>query len=80
MIRTRSWPSAPKHPHLAFTFELLDWAEALLLECRVALKHFCRALYLKCPHVMNKVSSKERSHLIFSLLYTLRVLRGRIDC
>ena len=55
---------APKRPHLEFTFELLDWAEALLLECQVALKDFCSALYLKCSHVMNKVSSKEQSHFI----------------
>ena len=40
MISARLWPSAPKCPHLAFTFELLDLAEALLLECPVALKDF----------------------------------------
>ncbi len=56
MARARLWPSTPQRPHLAFTFELLDWAEALLLECQVALKDFCKALFLKCPHLMQKVS------------------------
>ena len=55
MARARVWPSAPKRPQLGFTFELLDWAEALLLECQVALKDFCSAIYFKCPHVVKKV-------------------------
>ena len=40
MIRARLWPAYPSNPHLAFTFDLLDWAEALLLECQVALRTF----------------------------------------
>lgn len=56
MARARLWPSSPQRPHLAFTFELLDWAEALLLECQVALKDFCKALTFKCPHLMQKVT------------------------
>ena len=55
MVRARICPSTPQRPHLAFTFDLLDWAEALLLECQVALKDFCKALYLKCPHLVKKV-------------------------
>jgi hypothetical protein len=55
MARVRLWPSSPVHPQVAFTFELLDWCEALLLECQVALKDFCLALYFKCSHLMLKV-------------------------
>ena len=51
MVRARLWPSTAQHPHLAFTFELLDWAEALLLECQVALKDLCKALCFRCPHL-----------------------------
>ena len=55
MVRARLWPASPRFPQLAFTFELLDWAEALLLECQVALGDLCKALYFKCPHLVNKV-------------------------
>ena len=58
MVRARIWPSAPRRPNLAFTFDLLDWAESLLLECQVALKDFCKALFLKCPHLVKKVIQK----------------------
>ena len=40
----------------AFTFELLNWYEALLLECQVALKDFCQALAYKLPYLVVKVS------------------------
>jgi len=55
MVRARLSPASPRFPQLAFTFELLDWAEALLLECQVALGDLCKALYFKCPHLVNKV-------------------------
>ena len=55
MVRARLWPASPRFPQLAFTFELLDWAEVLLLECQVALSDFCRALYFKCPFLVNEV-------------------------
>ena len=55
MVRAQLWPAAPQRPHLAFTFALLDWAEALLIECQVSLKDFCKALCFKCPHLVVKV-------------------------
>ena len=55
MVRARLWPASPHRPQLAFTFELLDWAEALLLECQVSLMDFCKALCFKCPHLVVKV-------------------------
>ena len=36
MARVRLWPSSPVQPKFACTFKLLDWFEALLLECQVA--------------------------------------------
>lgn len=54
MVRARLWPSSPRFPKLAFTFDLLDWAEALLLECQVAVGEFCKALYFKCPMLVVK--------------------------
>ena len=62
MVRARLWPASPRLPRLAFTFELLEWAEALLLECQVALGDFCKALYFKCEHLVNKVSSNHFYH------------------
>ena len=49
LSRARLWPATPKNPQLAFTFELLDLIEALMLECQVALKDFCAALKFLCP-------------------------------
>ena len=56
MVRANLWPSSPKRPHLAFTFELLDWIEALFLECQVALKDFCQALLFKAISPFEKVT------------------------
>ena len=69
MVRARLWLAAPQRPHLAFTFELLDWAEALLLECQVSLMDFCKALCFKYPHLVVKVcvysSISISMHIIF---------------
>ena len=40
MVRARMWPASPQYPRLAFSFEMMDWVEALLLECQVAVKEF----------------------------------------
>lgn len=58
LARGDLWPAIPHNPRLAFSFALLDWAEALMLECQVALKDFCKALYYKCPFSMPKVYIK----------------------
>ncbi len=55
LARSRLWPATPKHPRYAFSFDLLDWCEALLLECQVSLKDLCEALYYKCPYLVVKV-------------------------
>ena len=44
MARANLWPASPSNPSYAFSFALLDWAEALLLECQVSLQDFCHAL------------------------------------
>ena len=49
MVRARIWRSSPQHPHIAFTFDLLDWAEALLLECQVSVEHFCKSYPVLMP-------------------------------
>ena len=45
----------PQRPQIAFTFDMLDWAEALLLECQVAVKDLCKALCFRSPHLVVKV-------------------------
>ena len=55
LVRARLWPASPQFPEYAFSFDLLDWAEALLLECHVSLKDFCSALYFRCPYSVEKV-------------------------
>lgn len=54
LARAELWPATPTNPRCAFTFNLLDWIEALMLECQVSLKDFCAALRFRCPyHVLN---------------------------
>ena len=57
MVRARIWPSTAQRPQLAFTFDLMDWIESLLLECHVSLHDICKALYFKCPHLVVKVTT-----------------------
>lgn len=64
MVRMGIWPASPHSPQLAYTFGLLDWVEALMMECQVALKDFCAALYFKCPYVIKKVDA-----CLINLLY-----------
>ena len=48
LSRAKLWPATPLNPRFAFSFALFDWAEALLLECQVALKDF-RSLGIPFP-------------------------------
>ncbi len=56
MVRARLWPSSPQRPQFAFSFEFLNWAEALLLEAQVSLNDFCKAIAFKCKHPLTKAS------------------------
>lgn len=62
MVHARIWPATPQYiyPRLVFTFDLLDLVEALLLECHVAVKDFCGALFFKGPFVIEKVEFLKR--------------------
>ena len=51
LIWARLWPATVQNPRLAFTFNLLDWAEALIYECQVALKDLWGALQYKVPNL-----------------------------
>lgn len=51
LIRAQLWPATVQNPRLAFTFNLLDWAEALMYECQVALKDLWGALQYKVPNL-----------------------------
>ena len=44
LLRVHLFPATPKQPHLAFTFRLMDWLEALVLECHVAVQDFVSAI------------------------------------
>jgi hypothetical protein len=57
MCRAQLWPATPTNPQYAFSFALLDWAEALLLECQVSLKDFCSALTFRAHFHTEKVRS-----------------------
>lgn len=61
LMRSRLFAATPKQPKLAFTFDLLDWFEALILECQVPAQDFVAAigvltdsqLMRVCMHVQN---------------------------
>ena len=55
MIHAQLWPSTVANPRLAFSFDLMNWAEALLYKCQVAMKDFWAALRYKCSSMMLKV-------------------------
>ena len=57
------------YPGYVFSFNLLDWAESLLLECQVTLKDFCQALYFRCPYSIVKVMTTIQYILIFVTVY-----------
>ena len=52
LVRAGLWPASPKNPQVAYTFELLNVMEALMLECQVSLKDFCEAVKLWCPFII----------------------------
>lgn len=49
MARAELWPATPSNPRYAFSFSLLDWMEALLLEAQVSVKDFWNTLKFRCP-------------------------------
>ena len=44
LLHAGLFPATPKMPQLAFTVELLDWLEALMLECQVPSQDFVDAI------------------------------------
>lgn len=66
LARGDLWPATLHNSRLAFSFALLDSAEALMLECQVALKDFCKALNYKCPFFILKVKIKVEIIIIAS--------------
>ena len=55
LARAELWPATPRNPRCCFTFGLLDWAEALMLESQVSLKDFCNTLAFRCPQQIPEV-------------------------
>ena len=70
LARAELWPASPTNPQYSFSFSLLDWAEALLLEAQVSLKDFCSSLKFRCRIQGNKVNPSS---------YTLKFLSQQED-
>ena len=68
LIRSRLFAATPKQPQLAFTFDLLDWFEALMLECQVPAQDFVAAIGVLADSQLMKV----RTHVHFDI--KIRVL------
>ena len=59
LARAEMWPATPCNPGYAFSFALLDWVEALLLECQVSLRDVCSALKFRCPSKVYHIKNNE---------------------
>ena len=55
LIQFELFPATPKRPTVAFSFQLLDYLEALLLECQVAVSDFTAALKVMSASPFMKV-------------------------
>ena len=55
LIQFELFPATPKQPTVAFSFQLLDYLEALLLECQVAVSDFTAALKVMSASPFMKV-------------------------
>lgn len=54
------WPASPS-PVLAFSFLFLDWLEALLLECQVAVNDYSDAVEFLLKDKMKTVSNNTKA-------------------
>ena len=54
-MRAHLFPATPKQPKLVFTFNLLDWFKALMLECQVSAEDFVAAVGVMTDTLIMKV-------------------------
>lgn len=70
LMRHNLFPSTPRNPHVAFTFDLLDLYTQLLLQAHVPYLSFCRVLdALHSSQNIDKVSSI--CSIIFILIFNI---------
>ena len=77
LSRLRLWPTSSKQPSYALAFDLLDWMEAMLLECQVSLNDFCKALNYKLPAYV-VVSKKSTQSAIRNSNYVTVFMQGQL--
>lgn len=56
LVKFKYWPATPSRPSIAFSFAMLDWLEALLLECQVPVQDFVYAMEFLLKYRCGKVS------------------------
>lgn len=56
LIRLHYWPATSTKPQIAFDFHFLDWLEALLLECQVAVQDMTQAISYLIKENIGQVS------------------------
>lgn len=71
LIKLNYWPATPTRPSITFSFSLLDWLEALLLECQVALHDATEAIAFLI---------KEKMECVYALLYCVLTEFWSIYC
>ena len=54
LLYLQLFPATPRYPRLVFTFRLLNWLEALFLECQVAVQDMVTALHMIYQQMVSK--------------------------
>ena len=78
LSRLRLWPTSSKQPSYALAFDLLDWMEAMLLECQVSLNDFCKALNYKLPAYVVVSKKVHSTSLQYVTLIMLLFMQGQL--
>ncbi len=56
LLKAHLFPATPKQPQLAFTFQLFDWLEVLMLECQIAVQDFVAAFEILTSSKLHQVN------------------------
>jgi len=73
LIKLNYWPATPARPSIAFSFSLLDWLEALLLECQVALHDATEAIAFLIKEKMECVCALH-VHILYLVRFVVYLL------
>ena len=71
LVHLHYWPATPTRPSTAFSFQLLDWIEAVLLECQVSLSDISAAIEFLHSSGISEVLHNVSARILALSHYTL---------